>query len=572
MKRLFILLFAIISVNSCELISTITNPRGDYNDVKEATQLQIIQGVEKNVNAYYFDNMTALFQIKDLSMSEIWKPWMYNHGEEFTMNSNGRFSELWICSRLTSSGDFDEYYTVSIWFDDEGQVTCLASGDSYYQYLFSNHSEDKFDLTVINYEGYSEYKDIKGVDIKSDTADSYIDKLMTIYTAGQAVAKYSYDDETLRRFNAGMDSAVKLVKSSGTVEKLDSRYLSFYQKAVKGISHQHGSIRQYGISRVFSQMRNNGEYSRKSFGEVRIELQEYKALSGGRLRLKYQISNLKNSSKGCFKVYMTWYNEDEPEICGEVYLPDVISNGTYEAILELDKPSGFYRIGVIVYSDSSINLMPYSEMWYVNLSDQEFFEDVDDEVMPVTVAEFIEAEVSPIKQYLLRGTITEVTNAVFGDFYLTDETGTVYIYGLYSPEGADRYWEESGAKLGDDIVIRTTRSEYNGPEGASSRFVALISPGTHPFLVQANNVAFNPEGGTESIKVAYNTSDYNVYSPDYHFSVEHNEGTLTITAPKNESEDPIIGEITVALDDESVIIMVSQDGTSTYEAFTSNKE
>lgn len=361
MKRLFILLFAIISVNSCELISTIMTPKGD-----EATQLQIIQGVEKNVNAYYFDNMTALFQIKELSMSEIWKPLMYNHGEEFSMNSNGRFSELWICSGLTSYGEVLEYDTVSIWFDDEGQVTCMISGFSDYQYLFSNHSGDKFDLTVINYEGYSEYNDIKGVDIKADTTDSYIDKLMTICNAGQAVAKYSYDG-SLPQFNARMDSAVKLVKSSGTVEKLDSRYLPFYQKAVKGLSHQHGSIRQYGISRVFSQMVESGEYSRKNYGEVRIELQEYKALSGGRLKLKYQISNLKNSSKGRFKVYMTWYNEDEPEICGEVYLPDVISNGTYEAILELDKPSGSYRIGVIVYSDSSINLMPYSEMWHVDL-------------------------------------------------------------------------------------------------------------------------------------------------------------------------------------------------------------
>ena len=361
MKRLFILLFAIISVNSCELISTIMTPMGD-----EATQLQIVQGVEKNVNAYYFDNMTALFQIKDLSMSEIWKPWMYNHGEEFSMNSNGRLSELWICSGLTSSGEFFEFDNVSIWFDDEGQVTCMMSGFSDYQYLFSNHSGDKFDLTVINYEGYSEYKDIKGVDIKADTTDSYIDKLMTICNAGQAVAKYSYDG-ILPQFNARMDSAVKLVKSSGTVEKLDSRYLPFYQKAVKGLSHQHGSIRQYGISRVFSQMEQSGEYSRKSFGEVRIELQEYKALSGGRLRLKYQISNLKNSSKGRFKVYMAWYNEDEPEICGEVYLPDVINNGTYETILELDKPSGSYRIGVIVYSDSLINLMPYSEGWHVDL-------------------------------------------------------------------------------------------------------------------------------------------------------------------------------------------------------------
>jgi hypothetical protein len=65
---------------------------------------------------------------------------------------------------------------------------------------------------------------------------------------------------------------------------------------------------------------------------------------------------------------------------------------------------------------------------------------------------------------------------------LTDETGTVYIYGLCSPEGAQKYWAASGAKLGDTITIQTVRTSYNNaPQGKNALFVELV-----PFVAQAS--------------------------------------------------------------------------------------
>lgn len=186
--------------------------------------------------------------------------------------------------------------------------------------------------------------------------------------------------------------------------------------------------------------------------------------------------------------------------------------------------------------------------------------------MYTTVEDFL-AAAEDETVYTLSGTITSVANTTYGNFDLTDDTGTVYIYGLYSPEGTQKYWAESGAKLGDDIVIKTVRtSYYDSPQGKNAIFVELVSPGTRAFLASTDQVSFTAEGGTQSVKVAYNTDSYTVSSSNPHFKVVHANGELTITAPKNESEEIITGEITVTLDEQSVVIKVSQASSSSESA------
>lgn len=96
------------------------------------------------------------------------------------------------------------------------------------------------------------------------------------------------------------------------------------------------------------------------------------------------------------------------------------------------------------------------------------------EAKKVTVAEFLAAaEDSTI--YELTGEITNVTNTTYGNFYINDGTGEVLIYGLCSPTGEQKYWAESGAKVGDTITVQTVRTSYNGtPQGKDAIFVSLI--------------------------------------------------------------------------------------------------
>lgn len=184
-----------------------------------------------------------------------------------------------------------------------------------------------------------------------------------------------------------------------------------------------------------------------------------------------------------------------------------------------------------------------------------------------TVAEFLAAEVDDTTFYTLKGTITRVANTSYGNFDLTDETGTIYVYGLYSEDGVtSKYWATSGAKLGDDIVISAKRAEYNGSaQAGSARFMGLTSPGTLAFWsFSKTSTTFTSVGGQEVIDVeAYNLTDaIAVVSDNEQFTAAYADGALTITAKENATSETINGNITVTAGALEQVITVAQGGVS----------
>lgn len=182
-----------------------------------------------------------------------------------------------------------------------------------------------------------------------------------------------------------------------------------------------------------------------------------------------------------------------------------------------------------------------------------------------TVAEFL-AAAEDETIYTLKGTITSVTNTTYGNFDLTDETGTVYIYGLCSPTGEQKYWATSKAKLGDDIVIKTVRTSFNGaPQGKNAKFIELVSPGTLPFWAFSKDaVVFGSAAADEVISVeAYNLKEeVKVVSDNAQFTAAYADGKLTISALENTSTDTINGNITISAGTLTKTITVAQSGVS----------
>lgn len=184
-----------------------------------------------------------------------------------------------------------------------------------------------------------------------------------------------------------------------------------------------------------------------------------------------------------------------------------------------------------------------------------------------TVAEFLAAEIDDTTFYTLKGTITRVANTSYGNFDLTDETGTIYVYGLYSEDGVtSKYWAASGAKLGDDIVISAKRAEFGGSaQAGSARFMGLTSPGTLAFWSFSKTaVTFAAAGGQEVINVdAYNTTEnISVVSDNEQFTATYADGALTITAKENATAESINGNITVTAGALKQVITVAQGGVS----------
>ena len=195
----------------------------------------------------------------------------------------------------------------------------------------------------------------------------------------------------------------------------------------------------------------------------------------------------------------------------------------------------------------------------------------------LTVAEFLALtdvvpsdataeEIAAAPLYTLTGTITSVTQTTYGNFYLNDGTGEVLIYGLVGPNGESKYWATSGAKVGDDITVKTIRTEYNNaPQGKNATFVEVKSPGTLAFWsFEASAASFTAAGGEKTIKLdIYNaTAEVVATSDNAQFSASYANGVLTISALENTEFEAVEGNITVTCGSLSQVITVSQAAAS----------
>ena len=156
----------------------------------------------------------------------------------------------------------------------------------------------------------------------------------------------------------------------------------------------------------------------------------------------------------------------------------------------------------------------------------------EDETM--TIAKFLEKK-DTTTEYTLTGKITNVANTTYGNFDLTDDTGSVYVYGLLTPEGASqKQWAAAGLKQGDIITIKGKYSLYNGsPQIKNAVYVSHVPA---PFI-SAANVSVSAEATTATINVesnvAWSVSCSETWVTSYTQSGENN-GAIEIVMEVNE--------------------------------------
>lgn len=86
-------------------------------------------------------------------------------------------------------------------------------------------------------------------------------------------------------------------------------------------------------------------------------------------------------------------------------------------------------------------------------------------VTPATIAEVIAKEVSADVYYMVKGKITEITNAVYGNHFLEDNGSTIEVYGTHPGYGATgdfrkNLFTEKGIVAGDSITLIGTRGAF----------------------------------------------------------------------------------------------------------------
>ena len=141
------------------------------------------------------------------------------------------------------------------------------------------------------------------------------------------------------------------------------------------------------------------------------------------------------------------------------------------------------------------------------------------DMVEATVAEFL-AAAEDATVYKLTGEITRVVNTEYGNFDITDATGTAYVYGLLTPDGAAKtQFTAAGLKQGDTITVYGTRTSYNGsPQMKNATYVSHVpgegggsTPTPEPAEgIYASDVAFvcNSDDTTNAV-YTLSTSSHN---------------------------------------------------------------
>ena len=86
----------------------------------------------------------------------------------------------------------------------------------------------------------------------------------------------------------------------------------------------------------------------------------------------------------------------------------------------------------------------------------------------LTVSEFISKAPDTGEWYRLTGIITQIcdnTAKAYGNFYIKDDTGEVFVYGMtkeYSEGNNNQTFAQLGLKEGDELTFITQRSQYHG--------------------------------------------------------------------------------------------------------------
>ena len=66
------------------------------------------------------------------------------------------------------------------------------------------------------------------------------------------------------------------------------------------------------------------------------------------------------------------------------------------------------------------------------------------------------------KTYRVTGAVTKIANTTYGNLYMNDGTGEVYIYGTLDKSGAEKNFESLGIEVGDEVTVEGPKTTYNG--------------------------------------------------------------------------------------------------------------
>nr|WP_319398202.1 BACON domain-containing carbohydrate-binding protein [uncultured Carboxylicivirga sp.] len=164
------------------------------------------------------------------------------------------------------------------------------------------------------------------------------------------------------------------------------------------------------------------------------------------------------------------------------------------------------------------------------------------QVSEATVAEALAAPDG--KTLRLTGVCTNITNTLYGNWYLSDGKDEIYIYGTLDEKGGTKNFESLGLEVGDEVTIEGPRGSYKGDPQMVNVMVVQINKS----LVKVDSVENDilpAEGGEFIAYLTCKGEGVSVEIPDdakswLSISSIESEGTnsvVTFKAAANEGDD-----------------------------------
>lgn len=105
------------------------------------------------------------------------------------------------------------------------------------------------------------------------------------------------------------------------------------------------------------------------------------------------------------------------------------------------------------------------------------------------------------KTYRVKGTVTAIANTTYGNWYLNDGTGEIYIYGTYDANGAEKNFASLNIEVGDVVEVEGPKETYGTTVELKNVTVNSITKSLIKIITESKELQ---QGGEElDIKVAY---------------------------------------------------------------------
>ena len=180
--------------------------------------------------------------------------------------------------------------------------------------------------------------------------------------------------------------------------------------------------------------------------------------------------------------------------------------------------------------------------------------------IPVTVAEFVRLSPEDTTQCLVSGVVTRVSSVSGGNFYVKDDSGELYIYGIVDPSHPGWGLRQIDIKAGDTVSLSGRRRDYHGtPEMVSARLVSKVNGPDHDAPIKYDrDPSFKGKTGGDAIVAFSQWVQKQIRRPQGTEDV-HGEVTVRFVVGRNGGVQEVQAEkgLTTELNDEAVRVVQS---------------